>query len=34
MTISDNSLKYNQVYIDDYFFNVGIGEDYNCVKNR
>ena len=33
-SISDNSLKYNQVYIDDYFFNVGIGEDYNCVKNN
>jgi len=31
---SDNSLKYNQVYINDLYFNVGIGEDYNCVKDN
>jgi hypothetical protein len=31
--LSDNNLKYNQVYVDDSYFNVGIGEDYNCIQN-
>ena len=30
--ISDSIGEYNQVYIDDHFFNVGIGEDYTSIS--
>jgi hypothetical protein len=32
--ISSSSLIYNQVYIDDIFFDVGIGQDYTCIENN
>ena len=32
--ISSTSLIYNQVYIDDIFFDVGIGQDYTCIENK
>jgi hypothetical protein len=30
--ISDSAREYNQVYIDENFFNVGIGEDYTSIS--
>ena len=31
--VSANNLLYNQVYVDDLFFDVGIGQDYTCINN-
>lgn len=31
---SGHNLLYNQVYIDDYFFDVGIGEDYTVITSN
>jgi len=31
--VSANGLLYNQVYIDNLYFDVGIGQDYTCLKN-
>lgn len=30
---SSKNTQYNQTYVDDYIFNVNIGEDYNCIKD-
>ena len=31
--LSDSKIEYNQVYIDEQFFNVGIGEDYTSISS-
>ena len=31
--VSSQVLQYNQIYVQDIFFNVGIGEDFNCIEN-
>jgi hypothetical protein len=32
-SMSSKYIQYNQTYVDDYLFNVNIGEDYNCIDN-